>query len=187
MQCQPCDDAFPDLVHYNCAKGTCQYFPKIRPYSVLMCSNKLIAFHLYKMVTTCTEHGVLPSKTNGRCQHCKSKRDGKLHGKLYKNRQLVLKRTKYKQFFNQYYLPALLKYPWYWFHMMILGKRHTGNDRQRIECGELHSLQDFSGRLTLWFNNEIQIEDFGCSCTVSLEVVAVRFFTAIMNLVTLHP
>ena len=62
--------------------------------------------------------------------------------------------------------------------MMILGKRHTGNDRQRIQRGELHSLQDFAERLTLRFNNEIQTEHFGGSCTVSLEGVAVRFFTA---------
>ena len=61
--------------------------------------------------------------------------------------------------------------------MMILGKRHTSNDKQRIEHGELHSLQDFSERITLQFNNEIQTEHFGGSCIVSLEGVAVRFFT----------
>ena len=47
--------------------------------------------------------------------------------------------------------------------MMILGKQHTGNDRQRIEYGELHSLQDFAERLTLQFNDEIQTEHFGGS------------------------
>ena len=47
---------------------------------------------------------------------------------------------KYKEFFNEYYLPVLLKYRWHQFHMMILGKRHTENDIQRIQCGELHSL-----------------------------------------------
>ena len=62
--------------------------------------------------------------------------------------------------------------------MMILSKRHTGNDRQRIQSGEFHSLQDFAERLTLRFNNEIQTEHFGGSCTVSLEGVAVRFFPA---------
>mmetsp|Transcript_78877 Transcript_78877/g.160058 ORF Transcript_78877/g.160058 Transcript_78877/m.160058 type:complete len:98 (-) Transcript_78877:37-330(-) len=60
--------------------------------------------------------------------------------------------------------------------MTILGKRHTGNDRQRIQYGELHSIQDFAERLTLCFNNEIQTEHFGGSYTVSLEGVAVRFF-----------
>ena len=88
----------------------------------------------------------------------------------------MLKRTTYKEFFNDYYLPALLKYRWHRFHMTILGKRHTGNDRQRIQRGEFHSLQDFAERLTLRFNNEIQTEHFGGSCTVSLEGVAVRFF-----------
>ena len=57
--------------------------------------------------------------------------------------------------------------------MIILGKRHTGNDRMRIERGELHTIQDFAERLTLRFNNEIQTEHFGGSCTVSLEGVAV--------------
>ena len=31
--------------------------------------------------------------------------------------------------------------------MMILGKKHTGNDRQRFQSGEFHSLQDFAERL----------------------------------------
>ena len=62
--------------------------------------------------------------------------------------------------------------------MMILGKRHTGNHRQMIQSGELHSLQDFAERFTLRFNNEIQTEHFGSSCTISLEGVALRFFTA---------
>ena len=52
--------------------------------------------------------------------------------------------------------------------MTILGKQ--------IQRGELHTIQDFAERLTLRFNNEIQTEHFGGSCTVSLEGVAVRFF-----------
>ena len=28
--------------------------------------------------------------------------------------------------------------------MMILSKRHTGNDRQGIQQGEVHTLQDFA-------------------------------------------
>ena len=52
VQCQPCDDAFPDLVHYNFAKGTCQRCPKIRPHPVLMRSNKKISFPANKVVTT---------------------------------------------------------------------------------------------------------------------------------------
>ena len=40
----------------------------------------------------------------------------------------------------------------------------------------MHNLQDFAEQLTLWFNNEIQTEHFGGSCTVSFEGVAVRFF-----------
>ena len=132
LQCQPVDNEFPDLVHYSCAKGTCPRCHKMRPHPVLMCSNTKISFHAYEVVTTCTEHGVLFREWNGRCQHCDSKRDGELVGKLYKKRQLVLKRTTYKDFFNDYYLPALLKYRWHRFHMTILGKRHTGNDRQRI-------------------------------------------------------
>ena len=62
--------------------------------------------------------------------------------------------------------------------MMIVGKQHTGNDRQRIQRGKFHSLQDFAERLTLQFNNQIHTEHFGGSCIVSLEGVAVRFFTA---------
>ena len=79
---------------------------------------------VYEMVTTCTEHGVLSVESNGHCQHCDSKKDGEVLGKLYKIRQLVLKRTKYKEFFNDFNLPALLKYRWYRFYMTILGKRH---------------------------------------------------------------
>ena len=45
-----------------------------------------------------------------------------------------------------------------------------------IKPGEFHTIQDFAERLTLQFNNEIQTEHFGGSCTVSLEGVAVRFF-----------
>ena len=94
--------------------------------------NKLISFHAYEIVTTCTEHGVLSAESNGRCKHCGNKREGELLGKLYKRRQLVLKRTRYKEFFNDFYLPCLLKYRWHRFHMTILGKRHTGNNRQMI-------------------------------------------------------
>ena len=65
---------------------------------------------VFKMAKTCTEHGILSAASNGRCQHCDSKRDGELLGKLYKKRQLVLKRTKYNEFFNEFYLPALLQY-----------------------------------------------------------------------------
>ena len=96
------------------------------PHPVLVRSNKLISFHAYEMVTTCTEHGVLSAESNGHWQQCDSKRDGELIGKLYKKRPLVVKRTKYKEFFNEFYLSALLKYCWQRFHMMILGKRHTG-------------------------------------------------------------
>ena len=128
------------------------------------------------MVTTCTKHGVLSTESNGRCQHCDNKREGELVGKLYKKRQLVLKSTKYKGFLNDFYLPALLKYRWHRFHMIILGKQHTGNNRQLINPGEFHSIQDFAERLPLPFNNEIQTEHFGGTCTVSLEEVAVRFF-----------
>ena len=132
LQCQPVDNSFSDLVHYSCVKETYQRCPKMCPHLVLMRSNKVNLFHAYKMVTICTEHGVLPAESNGRCQHCKSKRDVKLIEKLYRKKLLVLKRTKCNEFFNQYYLPALLKYRWHGFHEMILGKRHTGNDRQRI-------------------------------------------------------
>ena len=177
VQCQPCDNAFPDLVHYSCTKGTCQCCPKIHPHWVLMRLNKCIAFHAYEVVTTCSEHGVKSAKSNGHCQHYDCKREGEMIGKLYKKRQLVAKRTKYKEFFNKHYLPALLKYCWHRFHMMILGKQQTGNDRQIIQYGEVHTLQDFAERLALWFNNEIQTKHFGGSCTVSLEGVAVRFFT----------
>ena len=105
-------------------KGTCQRCPQICPHPVLMRSNKMIWFHAYEVVTTCTEHGVLLSaESKGHCQHCDSKREGEvLLGKLYKKRQLVVKRTKYNKFFNLYYLPALLKYCLHRFHMMILGK-----------------------------------------------------------------
>ena len=75
VQCQPCDDAFPDLVHYNCAKGTCQCCPQMRPQPVLMRCNKKISFHAYEVVKTCIEHGVLSAESNGHCQHCDSKRD----------------------------------------------------------------------------------------------------------------
>ena len=91
LQCQPVDTAFPDLVHYNCAKGTCEACPQMRPHPVLMRSNKLITFHAYEVVTTCTEHGVLSAQC---CPQCEIKRDGELVGKLYKKRQLVVKRTK---------------------------------------------------------------------------------------------
>ena len=70
LQCQPVDNAFPVFVHYSCAKGTCQSCPWIRPHWVLMRSNKLILFHVYKIVTTCTEHGVLSADSNRNCQHC---------------------------------------------------------------------------------------------------------------------
>ena len=70
--------------------------------------------------------------------------------------------------------------------MMILGKRHTGNDRQRIQHGGLHTIQDFAERFTLWFNNEIQTEHFGGPCTVLLEGVAVRFSSLLMHLVVLN-
>ena len=112
IQCQPVDNAFPDLIHYNCAKGICPRCPQMRPHSVLMRSNKSILFHTYEMVTTCSEHGVLGAGANN-CEQCDSKREGEMIGKLYKKRQLVLKRTKYKEFFNQDYLPALLKYRWH--------------------------------------------------------------------------
>ena len=69
LQYQPVDNAFPDLVHYSCAKGMCQRCPRMRPHPVLMRSKKFISFHSYKMVTTCTEYGVLPSESNGCCQH----------------------------------------------------------------------------------------------------------------------
>ena len=116
VQCQPVDNAFPDLVEYSCAKGSCPRCPKILPHPVLMRSNKLISFHSYEVVTTCTEHGVLSRESNGNCGQCDSKREGEMLGKLYKKRQLVLKRTKYKEFFNKYYLPSLLKYRWHCFH-----------------------------------------------------------------------
>ena len=122
LQCQPVDNAFPDLVHYNCAEGTCQRCPKMRPHPVLMCSNKLITFHAYGVVTTCTEHGVLSAKSNGRSEDCDNKREGELIGKLYKKREIVLNRTKYEEFFNKFYLPVLLEYRRHWFRMMILGK-----------------------------------------------------------------
>jgi len=102
LQCQPVDNAFPDLVHYSCAKGICEHCPKMRPHPVLMRSNTKISFHAYEVVTTCTDHGVLSAEWNGRCQHCERKREGELVGKLYKKRQLVLKRTIYKDFFNDY-------------------------------------------------------------------------------------
>ena len=85
LQCQPVDTAFPDLVHYNCAKGTCEACPQIQPHSVLMNANKFISFHAYEVVSTCTEHGVLACGTNV-CVYCHSKRDGEVLGKLYKKR-----------------------------------------------------------------------------------------------------
>jgi len=99
---------------------------------------------------------VLVSKeSNGRCGHCDNKKEGELVGKT-----CVIK-------------ISLAQIPY-----DDLGKRHTGNDRQLIQPGEFHTIQDFAERLTLRFNNEIQTEHFGGYCTVSLEGVAVRFFTA---------
>ena len=45
LQCHPVDNAFPDLIHYSCAKGICERCPKMRPYPVLMSSNTKISFH----------------------------------------------------------------------------------------------------------------------------------------------
>jgi len=81
LQCQPVDNAFPDLIHYNCANGTCQCCPKMRPHSVLMRSNRKISFHIYEVVSTCMEHGVLSASSNGTCQRCDNKREGELIGK----------------------------------------------------------------------------------------------------------
>ena len=97
-----------------------------------MRSNNEILFHAYKVVTTCTEHGMVSAESNGlNCQHCDSKSNSELLGKLYQKRQLFVKGTKYKEFFNNFYLPALLKYHWHRFYMMILGKRHTGKTTDR--------------------------------------------------------
>ena len=63
LQCQPCNNSFPDLVHYSWAKGTCQRCPQMRAHPVLMRSNKFILFHAYEIVTTCTEHGVLSTES----------------------------------------------------------------------------------------------------------------------------
>ena len=54
----------------------------MRLHLVLMRFNKLILFHEYEVVTTCTEHGVLSADSNGRCEHFDSKREGELLGKL---------------------------------------------------------------------------------------------------------
>ena len=62
---EPVDNTFPDLVHYDCAKGACQRSPNMPPHPVLMRSN--ITFHAYKVVTACTKHGVLSLESNGCC------------------------------------------------------------------------------------------------------------------------
>ena len=72
LQCQPCDEALPDLVHYSSTKGTCERCPKMHPHPVLMRSKKFMLFHAYKIVMTCTEHGVLLAEWNGPCQHCEN-------------------------------------------------------------------------------------------------------------------
>ena len=95
LQCQPYNEAFPDLVHCCCAKGACKHCLKMRPHPVLMRSNQLILFHAYKVVTTCTEHGVLSAESYGCSPHCDSKREGERLGKQYQKRQLVLERIKY--------------------------------------------------------------------------------------------
>ena len=82
-----------------CVMARC---PQMLPHPVLMRCNKLISFHVYEMVTTCTEQGVLSAESNGRCHYCDSKRDGEVLGKVCEKRQLVLKRTKYKNFCNDF-------------------------------------------------------------------------------------
>ena len=52
----------------------------------------------------------------------------------------------------------------------------TGRDGESIMPSQVYSHRDFSERLKLEFNNQVQEEYYAGGATVSLEGVAVKFF-----------
>ena len=107
---------------------------------------------------------------------CAERKEGQSVGKFLRRKHLFLKKLPFNEFFNQYYLPTLIKYKRQRFLCIILSRTHIAKQRQQslIE-GEVWSMRDFAERLTLKYNLKCQSEHFLCGATVSLERVDVEF------------
>ena len=181
VQCQPLDNDdsdLEDLTHIDCAYGVCQLCPKFElplTEQALTETDLLISFHTYQQVTSCGIHLAISSGVT-ECHACATRQIGEPIGRLTKKTQLVLMNVPFKIFFENYYLPSLMKYRMHRYLYIILSKNHTGKDRRNISEGEVWTQRDFAERLTLKFNNEAQVEHFGGGRTVSLKGMAIEFF-----------
>ena len=115
VQCQPIDNGDPDLkdlTHIDCAYGVCQLCPKFElplTEQSLTETDLLISFHTYQQVTSCGIHLALSSGET-ECHACATRQIGEPIGRLTKKTQLVLMNVPFKTFFENYYLPSLMKY-----------------------------------------------------------------------------
>ena len=79
-----------------------------------------------------------------------------------------------------------MKFKRHRFLYIILSKNHTGKDGECIVPSQVYSHRDFSERLKLEFNNQVQEEYYAGGATVSLEGVAVKFFPSADDTTTME-
>jgi hypothetical protein len=171
--------------HWKCVTRKCEQCPT---YPIPLEENKpgendpTIRFHVYNLITSCTQHGVLELRAKV-CERCEEAiRVGTTKsGKVRTRKHLCLLVRPIGQFIKDYYLVALERYAYHRPHVLILSKMGCGLKRQMAfesMAGSIKTRRDYAERLSAKFNLEIQSDHFGNGRSLSIEGSSIEAFSS---------
>ena len=180
VMCQPGasitnNPVLKDLCHIKCAHhNRCLNCPSFKmPTAEEKCTDS-ISFQSCQHVHSCFEHGKL-DKGATECQLSLKKQDGEKIGKIRKQRHLVHLENTFQEFMKDHCSKSLLKFKKHGFLHIILSQNVIGKDREDIIVNETSTHRDYSERLKVEFDNQVQEEHHSGSPNISLEGCAIKF------------
>ena len=163
----------------KCILRRCINCPKYRLFDVeknLTDRDPHISFHVFEKIAKCSIHGVLKNNISF-CPMCKDETKDERKGVFSNLKQMILKKTSFHIFINDYYLPMLEKYAYHRPHYILLGKNVSGLTRKKaMKPGDIETTRDYAERLSFKLDKEIMSLNFGNSVSLSMEGVSVRYF-----------
>ena len=183
VQCSPIIQC--GLPHWSCVLRRCGKCPKypVPPEEQGTDENApTIKFHIYKIATECTKHGIL-TKGVKTCEQCTAdppspSASARKRPKVRSRKHLTLMECAIGTFHTEYYLPSLEKLAYHRPHVKILGKGYCGAARLAAfkRKPSVRTRRDYAERLAASFNLEAQAEHFGNGRSLSMEGSSVETF-----------
>ena len=143
-----------------------------------------IRFLIYHIIARCTARGIIPLKDMKICYMCKQESSSNELRKIYTRKGLVMMETTISNFCTSFYIPAIQNLAFFLPHVRILGTNCCGAmQRTAFKRSELSQdvlcRRDYDQRVVVSFANQIQSEYYGLNRSMSIEGIALEYFSAL--------